>query len=528
MERVGRSTLTLSVVLLVLGLVGTCSALVARADATSTEREAGVTAASAELTAVRFEVATAVLDLATVRAFAGTDAGASPRRLREVEARWALTLGSADADLETLEAGPEARRAGELRAALSRLGPEGPDDLEPFLLQYVNEVLAATLATQSRRDAGTTSPVDAALGPVADLVGYLAFASNQFLGAQQTVGLGGFDDPTVAFVRGAGFVPAAGVQAPSGIRPREVAPPPNLAPPDAEEFLGDLLRADPALGRRVLATVEGPDMAVLDRAAAWAAVTLTSEERTARPVSNATMRGATLAVSADLRADVVGATRSRAAALRAQQREQRARAGLLLGAALGSSALAVLGLGLLLYRRRRRVWALRSAAETDALTGLANRRALEERVAQRFVLPGCHAVVALDLDGFTPVNDAHGQAAGDEVLRAVGSRLRRAVRPGDVVARTGGDEFVVVLLDLDRDVAASLVVATAARVVERLELPVAVGDPVREVQVGVSAGVAVRRGGEDLAATIRQADQDLDAARRSRAAAGRDDVDDLV
>jgi diguanylate cyclase (GGDEF)-like protein len=87
-----------------------------------------------------------------------------------------------------------------------------------------------------------------------------------------------------------------------------------------------------------------------------------------------------------------------------------------------------------------------SLAHTDALTGLPNRRGLQQALAA--ALPDCRshnplAVFLLDLDGFKPVNDRLGHDAGDALLVQVGQRLRSQLRQGDVVARLGGDEFVV-------------------------------------------------------------------------------------
>jgi diguanylate cyclase len=91
---------------------------------------------------------------------------------------------------------------------------------------------------------------------------------------------------------------------------------------------------------------------------------------------------------------------------------------------------------------------LRTQALTDALTGLPNRRALMQELvrlaslAQRtgsWLLAG-----AIDLDGFKQVNDNHGHAAGDEFLRGMAGKLHAALRGGDVLARMGGDEFVVI------------------------------------------------------------------------------------
>jgi diguanylate cyclase (GGDEF)-like protein/PAS domain S-box-containing protein len=90
----------------------------------------------------------------------------------------------------------------------------------------------------------------------------------------------------------------------------------------------------------------------------------------------------------------------------------------------------------------------RELALRDALTGLANRRLLDELLTialARTSRSGTSLVVSyLDLDGFKAINDEHGHAVGDAVLEEVGRRLRAAVRDADVIARVGGDEFVVV------------------------------------------------------------------------------------
>lgn len=90
----------------------------------------------------------------------------------------------------------------------------------------------------------------------------------------------------------------------------------------------------------------------------------------------------------------------------------------------------------------------RELALRDALTGLANRRLLDELLTAalaRSGRTGTRLVVSyLDLDGFKAINDRYGHAVGDAVLEEVGRRLRAAVRDADVVARVGGDEFVVV------------------------------------------------------------------------------------
>ncbi|SHM63979.1 GGDEF domain-containing protein [Cryptosporangium aurantiacum] len=129
--------------------------------------------------------------------------------------------------------------------------------------------------------------------------------------------------------------------------------------------------------------------------------------------------------------------------------------------------------------------ALQYQATHDALTGLANRALLYSRDA---ALQGNGALLGIDLDGFKGVNDTYGHATGDAVLRTVASRLRTCVGTDDLVVRTGGDEFVIVLRGADRDAAE----AAAHRVRTALTGPVPTDDgPLR---IGVSVGVAVTSG----------------------------------
>jgi diguanylate cyclase (GGDEF)-like protein len=127
----------------------------------------------------------------------------------------------------------------------------------------------------------------------------------------------------------------------------------------------------------------------------------------------------------------------------------------------------------------------RHEADTDALTGLANRRALERTLEAALARGRSVAVLMLDLDGFKAVNDRHGHAAGDEALREVARRLRRCVRERDLVARLGGDEFVLVLADFGADA----VLHTVDRVRAALAQPIAV-DRATEVSLRAAIGVA--------------------------------------
>lgn len=135
----------------------------------------------------------------------------------------------------------------------------------------------------------------------------------------------------------------------------------------------------------------------------------------------------------------------------------------------------------LILRWTNQVTALNQAAHHDPLTNLPNRTTLFEAL-DRGTTQG--ALMFCDLDQFKPVNDAHGHAAGDEVLRQIAARIQRAVRVGDLVARTGGDEFVVLAPGVTLEQAAALAQRIRSAVAEPTELAGAT------VQVGVTIGVA--------------------------------------
>ena len=124
----------------------------------------------------------------------------------------------------------------------------------------------------------------------------------------------------------------------------------------------------------------------------------------------------------------------------------------------------------------------------DALTGLANRSLFQRELASAWpsASPDSVAVLFCDLDGFKAVNDSCGHDVGDTLLGVIAERLRGSVRPGDVVARFGGDEFAVLVRGVDAEQQAQMV---AARIADSLNAPVRVHG--REVRVGVSIGIAV-------------------------------------
>ncbi len=162
---------------------------------------------------------------------------------------------------------------------------------------------------------------------------------------------------------------------------------------------------------------------------------------------------------------------------------------------VGLGVLWASGIGLAWLARRanaqgRHRRELEYVAMNDTLTGLRSRHALLHHLSQaiaRASAAGARVgVLYMDLNGFKPVNDLHGHAAGDEVLKVVGGRIRSCVRSADVVARIGGDEFVVVLEPLAGDEALPNL---RSRIAWSLSSPIRVGGV--EVRVGASIGLAV-------------------------------------
>ncbi|MCW2267504.1 diguanylate cyclase [Pseudomonas sp. MYb187] len=158
----------------------------------------------------------------------------------------------------------------------------------------------------------------------------------------------------------------------------------------------------------------------------------------------------------------------------------------------------------------------RDLAERDALTLVANRYLLEKTLQQacgragRFRQP--LALVAMDVDDFKPINDQYGHACGDRALVDLVERVRNCLRAKDLLARWGGDEFVVVMVDASIDDAHTLAQA--------IRQALAQAPRIGERQLTMSYGVVQRQDDEDQAQMLNRADRALYRAK----AAGKDRV----
>jgi diguanylate cyclase (GGDEF)-like protein len=148
--------------------------------------------------------------------------------------------------------------------------------------------------------------------------------------------------------------------------------------------------------------------------------------------------------------------------------------------------------------------ALYQLAVEDPLTGLYNRRFADQRLATEIARSQRHGrpftVVCLDLDNFKQINDAHGHAAGDAVLKEFAARLLGSIRTADMAARIGGDEFLVVLLECP--------IEFATRLVARLH-PFEVEVEGKKLALEISAGWTGYQPGDTAESLMARADQAL-------------------
>ncbi|EFE97290.1 diguanylate cyclase (GGDEF) domain protein [Serratia odorifera DSM 4582] len=146
---------------------------------------------------------------------------------------------------------------------------------------------------------------------------------------------------------------------------------------------------------------------------------------------------------------------------------------------------------------------LRVLANTDIITGLPNRNAIQDKIIQAIEARATSSVglVYLDLDNFKKVNDAYGHMFGDRLLVEVSRAILDCLNHGEVLARLGGDEFLVLVYQADRVMLQEL----AQRIIDRLKTPFRIG--LIEVYTGCSIGIALcPEHGDDLDGLIRSAD----------------------
>lgn len=163
----------------------------------------------------------------------------------------------------------------------------------------------------------------------------------------------------------------------------------------------------------------------------------------------------------------------------------------------------------LAYSRHVYDVALRQAATIDALTGLVN-RAEFARLAD-IEPPGSYTLLYIDLDRFKQINDTLGHGVGDAVLVETARRLRASVRSTDIVARFGGDEFVVLLPRCGPDLGVSI----GEAVERRLRDPMSIGS--QQIPVSATLGVAHAEAGETVSRVIDRADASMYRRRQALA-----------
>jgi diguanylate cyclase (GGDEF)-like protein len=194
--------------------------------------------------------------------------------------------------------------------------------------------------------------------------------------------------------------------------------------------------------------------------------------------------------------------------------------------AFALAMLLCLGLLILSWRfllSQRREMARRIAAEhharelalQDGLTGLSNRRQLDQELKAAVAAPpsrnGAHALFLLDLNGFKHVNDLYGHGIGDEVLVNVAMRLRSAVREDDLVARFGGDEFAILARQLAGSEEATSI---ALRVIKEFDQPITTGSVRHKIGIGIGIALIPQDGMNDIE-ILRRADIALYRAKAS-------------
>ena len=168
-----------------------------------------------------------------------------------------------------------------------------------------------------------------------------------------------------------------------------------------------------------------------------------------------------------------------------------------------------------LTAEQAKVKQLEATVDIDALTGVFNRRGFDRELRRSLAYVKRYwtraALIYLDLDGFKPVNDAHGHAAGDAILNAVAAKLAGGVRASDTVARLGGDEFGLILWNLSEADAAAKTWALEAAVGEAT-----VDWQGTTLSVGASIGFVMLGPSDELGEAMAKADHAMYVRKRAR------------
>jgi diguanylate cyclase (GGDEF)-like protein len=168
-----------------------------------------------------------------------------------------------------------------------------------------------------------------------------------------------------------------------------------------------------------------------------------------------------------------------------------------------------------LRAERAKLKELEASAETDALTGVFNRRGFDREFKRSLAYVKRYwtraALMYVDLDGFKPVNDQHGHAAGDAILKAVAATLTGSLRASDTVARLGGDEFGLILWNL-----AEVDAAAKARALEIAVTGAKIEWQGATLSVGASIGFAMLSASDELADVLQKADSAMYARKAAR------------
>jgi diguanylate cyclase (GGDEF)-like protein len=174
----------------------------------------------------------------------------------------------------------------------------------------------------------------------------------------------------------------------------------------------------------------------------------------------------------------------------------------------------IIAIGILLTFLEEEIGRTEHLALHDALTGLPNRRLLEDRMTNMLERAERNnsraAILMVDLDGFKQINDTYGHAAGDEFLREVALRLGKVVRRADTLARSGGDEFTVLVSDILQPDGAEIL---AQKLLKELDRPIAL----RQFQLRVSGSIGMAvypDDGETAESLCARADADMYRAKR--------------